>query len=156
MSVFVGRRDELAALAEISRAAVRGEVAAAMVVGDPGSGKSRLLGEAAARTELPNQFRVVGFEPESAVPFAAASEFLRALTSTTPQGGQLENLVFGAAPDEASPLEPVRVFESAHRALGAIGPALVLVDDLQWLDDLSLALCHYLVRAAEGPASRSR
>jgi DNA-binding NarL/FixJ family response regulator len=150
MSVFVGRRDELAALAEISRAAVRGEVAAAMVVGDPGSGKSRLLGEAAARTELPNQFRVVGFEPESAVPFAAASEFLRALTSTTPQGGQLENLVFGAAPGEASPLEPVRVFESAHRALGAIGPALVLVDDLQWLDDLSLALCHYLVRAAEG------
>jgi DNA-binding NarL/FixJ family response regulator len=149
MSVFVGRRDELAALAEISRAAVRGEVAAAMVVGDPGSGKSRLLGEAAARTELPNQFRIVGFEPESEVPLAAASEFLRALTSATPQGGQLEKLVFGAAPEDASPLEPVRVFESAHRAFRAIGPALVLVDDVEWLDDLSLALCHYLVRAAE-------
>jgi DNA-binding NarL/FixJ family response regulator len=149
MSVFVGRRDELAALAEISRAAVRGEVAAAIVVGDPGSGKSRLLGEAAARTDLPNQFRVVGFEPESEVPLAAASEFLRALTNATPQGGQLETLVFGAAPEDAWPLEPVRVFESAHRAFRAIGPALVLVDDLQWLDDLSLALCHYLVRAAE-------
>jgi DNA-binding NarL/FixJ family response regulator len=149
MSVFVGRRDELAALAEISRAAVRGEVAAAMVVGDPGSGKSRLLGEAAARTELPNQFRIVGFEPESEVPLAAASEFLRALTSATPQGGQLEKLVFGVAPEDASPLEPVRVFESAHRAFRAIGPALVLVDDVEWLDDLSLALCHYLVRAAE-------
>ena len=55
-----------------------GEVAAAIVVGDPGSGKSRLLGEAAARTDLPNHFRVVGFEPESEVPLAAASEFLRA------------------------------------------------------------------------------
>ena len=78
-----------------------------MVVGDPGSGKSRLLGEAAARTELRNQFRVVGFEPESEVPLAAASEFLRALTSATPQGGQLEKLVFGSALEDASPLEPV-------------------------------------------------
>ncbi len=149
MSAFVGRRDELAALAEISRAAVRGEVATAMIVGDPGSGKSRLLGEAATRTELPNHFRVVGFEPESEVPLASASEFLRALTDATPQGGQLEELVFGALPKEAAQAEPIRVFESAHRALRAVGPALLLVDDVQWVDDLSLALCHYLVRAAE-------
>ena len=71
MSAFVGRRDELAALAEISRGVVRGEVAVAVVVGDPGSGKSRLLGEAATRTELPSHFRVVGFEPESEVPLAS-------------------------------------------------------------------------------------
>ena len=149
MTAFVGRRDELAALAEISRAAVRGGLAAATVVGDPGSGKSRLLAEAAARTELPTHFRVVGFEPESEVPLAAVSEFLQALASATPQGRRLGELVFGAAPEGASPLEPIRVFESAHRALRAVGPALVLVDDLQWLDDLSLALCHYLVRAAD-------
>jgi DNA-binding NarL/FixJ family response regulator len=149
MNAFVGRIDELAALAQIGDAAIRGEVTAGIVVGDPGSGKSRLLGEAAARTEVPKQFRVVGFEPESPVPLAAASEFLRALAAATPHGRQLEELVFGAAPEDASPLEPVRVFEAAHRAFRPIGPALVLVDDLQWLDDLSLALCHYLVRAAE-------
>jgi DNA-binding CsgD family transcriptional regulator len=149
MSAFVGRHDELAALAEVSRAAMRGMVAAATVVGDPGSGKSRLLGEAAARTELPTHFRVVGFEPEAEVPLAAVSELLRALAGATPQGRRFEELVFGAAPEDASPLEPIRVFESAHRALQAVGPALVLVDDLQWLDDLSLALCHYLVRAAD-------
>jgi len=28
-------------------------------------------------------------------------------------------------------------------------PAALLADDLQWVDGLSLALCHYLVRAAE-------
>jgi DNA-binding CsgD family transcriptional regulator len=149
MSAFVGRIDELATLAEIAGAFERGEVAAAVVIGDPGSGKSRLLAEAAARAELRKQFRIVGFEPESEVPLAAASEFLRGLTGATPQGRQLEQLVFGAAPEDASPLEPIRVFESAHRAFRAVGPALVLVDDLQWLDDLSLALCHYLVRAAE-------
>ena len=149
MNAFVGRIDELAALAQTADAALRSEVAAAIVLGDPGSGKSRLLGEAAARAEVPNQFRVVGFEPESAVPLAAASEFLQGLAAATQHGRQLEELVFGAPPEEASPLEPVRVFEVAHRAFRPIGPALVLVDDLQWLDDLSLALCHYLVRAAE-------
>jgi DNA-binding NarL/FixJ family response regulator len=43
----------------------------------------------------------------------------------------------------------MRIFEAAHRVLRAVGPALVLVDDLQWVDDLSLALCQYLVRAAD-------
>jgi predicted ATPase len=47
MSTFVGRRAELAELAEVTGAAAAGHVAAAVVVGEPGSGKSRLLGEAA-------------------------------------------------------------------------------------------------------------
>src|SRR5206468_7683296 len=50
---------------------------------------------------------------------------------------------------EVSALEPVRLLEAAHVALRAAGPAVVLADDLQWVDGLSLALCHYLVRAAE-------
>ena len=129
MNAFVGRIDELAALARTADAALRGEVASCIVVGDPGSGKSRLLSEAAAQAKVPNQFRVVGFEPESGVPLAAASEFLRALAATTPHGSRLEELVFGAAPEDTLPLEPVRVFEAAHRAF-PIGPALVLIDDL--------------------------
>jgi predicted ATPase len=149
MSVFVGRVDELAALCEIAAATAGGQVAAAVVVGDPGSGKSRLLTEAAARARLTNRFAVVGYEPESDVPLAAASDFLRALADAAPQGRRLEGLMFGRADEEASPLEPLRVFEAAHRALRTVGPALVVLDDLQWVDELSLALCHYLVRAAE-------
>jgi DNA-binding CsgD family transcriptional regulator len=150
MSAFVGRVDELAALSEIAGAAIRGHAAAAVILGDPGSGKSRLLAEAAARAQLSNRFRVVGYEPEREVPLASASELLRALADATPQGRRLAALVFDAGREEASPLEPLRVLEAAHRALRAVGPALVLVDDLQWVDELSLALCHYLVRAAEG------
>jgi DNA-binding CsgD family transcriptional regulator len=42
------------------------------------------------------------------------------------------------------------VFEAAHRALlGLGGIVLIFVDDLQWVDQLSLALCSYLVRAAD-------
>jgi DNA-binding CsgD family transcriptional regulator len=148
MSVFVGRADELAALGEIAAAAVDGHVAAAVVVGDPGSGKSRLLSEVGARARLSNRFDVVGYEPEREVPLASASDLLRALSGAGSEGRRLAALVYGNDAKD-SPLEPLRVFEAAHRALRAAGAALVLVDDLQWVDELSLALCHYVVRAAE-------
>src|SRR6266508_2519917 len=148
MSPFVGRRAELAELAEISGAAAAGHVAAAVVVGDPGSGKSRLLAEAAVRAPLSNRFRVVGYEPEREVPFAAASDLLLALAAVAPAVNGLEALLFGDDRGEAPLLQPLRIFESAHRALRMVGPALVLVDDVQWIDELSLACCHYLVRAA--------
>jgi len=149
MSRFVGRVGELAALDSLIGAAVAGHVAAAVVVGDPGSGKSRLLAEAAARSEVPHRLRVVGYEPERNVPLASAAELLRALAGATPAGRRLQTLVFDSRQDERSTLAPIRIFEAAHRALELLGPALVLVDDLQWVDDLSLALCHYVVRAAE-------
>jgi DNA-binding CsgD family transcriptional regulator len=149
MGAFVGRVEELAALGEITRAAERGHTAAAVVTGDPGSGKTRLLHEASARADLANEFSLIGYEPEREVPLASASDFLRALAEVPPGGARLDALVFAAGRAEASPLEPLRVFEGAYRSLRARGPSLLLVDDLQWVDDLSVALCHYLIRAAE-------
>jgi DNA-binding CsgD family transcriptional regulator len=148
MSAFVGRADEFTALERVARTAGAGEVAAAVVVGEAGSGKSRLLAEVADRGAVARVFRVVGYEPERQVPLAAASDLLRALVDT-PAGSKLNILLFDPARETSSALEPMRVFEAAHYALRAIGPALVLVDDLQWADELSVALSHYLVRAAE-------
>jgi hypothetical protein len=148
MSVFVGRRDELAELGEITGAAAAGYVAAAVVVGEPGSGKSRLLAEATVHAPLSNRFRVVGYEPEREVPLAAASDLLVALAAMAGAVHGLESLLLADDREEAGALQPLRIFESAHRALRMVGPALVLVDDVQWIDELSLALCHYLVRAA--------
>jgi DNA-binding NarL/FixJ family response regulator len=151
MAAFVGRAHELASLGDIAAAAPRGEVAAAVVVGDPGSGKSRLLAETADRAEAANRFRVVGYEPERQVPFASAADLLREVSELSSAGRALGSLVFGAGP--GSGLEPVQVFEAAHRVLRPLDSVLVFVDDLQWVDDLSLALCHYLVRAAEASGS---
>jgi DNA-binding CsgD family transcriptional regulator len=148
MAAFVGRVDELASLGAVAAAAARGEVTAAVVVGDPGSGKSRLLAEVADRAEAANRFRVVGYEPERQVPLASAADLLRALSELAPAGRRLGSLVFEPS-EEGSALERVQVFETAHRVLRVTGATLVLIDDLQWVDDLSLALCHYLVRAAE-------
>jgi DNA-binding CsgD family transcriptional regulator len=145
MQVFVGRAAELDALSAVAAADATGP-AAAVVVGEPGTGKSRLLAEARLRTVLPQPFAVIGYEPEREVPLAAAAPLLRALSEAPQHGSQVDALLFGIA--EAAPLEPVRVFEVAHRALGEFDPALLVVDDLQWVDELSLALCHYLIRAA--------
>jgi predicted ATPase len=134
--MFVGRREELAELDEITGAAAAGHfAAAAVVVGEPGSGKSRLLAEAAGRAPLSTRFRVVGYEPEREVPLAAVSDLLLGLAGMAPTAHGLEALLFGDNREEAAVLQPLRIFESAHRALRMVGPALVLVDDVQWIDE---------------------
>jgi DNA-binding CsgD family transcriptional regulator len=145
VSAFVGRTEELDAAVEIARA--DDGAAAVLIVGDPGSGKTRLLAEVADRLRCPNELRVVGYEPERQVPLAAAADLLRALGNVPKFGPRLNALVFES--EYASVLEPVRLFEVAHHALARMDPTLLVVDDVQWVDELSLALCHYLVRAAE-------
>src|ERR671935_1505553 len=149
MTPFVGRVEELETLGEIVGVGEHGGTAAAVIVGDPGSGKSRLLAEAAARAAaLPTHFRVVGYEPEAEVPFASAADFLKTIADANPRRRIFDALLLGTETNTPA-LEPLRVFESAHRALSLVGPTLILVDDVQWVDDLSLALLHYLVRAAD-------
>jgi DNA-binding CsgD family transcriptional regulator len=148
--VFVGRAGELEALAEVAATSAPGPVAA-VVVGQPGSGKSRLLAEARGRSPLPHSFAVVGYEPERQVPLAAASGLLRALGDVPEHGTQVKAVFFDAS---NAALEPVRVFEAAHRAFRVFEPSSLVVDDLQWVDELSLALCHYLIRAAHESGQR--
>ena len=123
--------------------------AAALVTGEPGSGKTRLLTEVLAGPRSAKLVRVVGFEPNQAVPFAAVGEVIRQLSTVLVHGPSLEELVFGGR--DQTTRAPLRIFEAAHRALSAYGPLVVGIDDLQWVDDQSLGLIHYLLRAA-GPA----
>jgi DNA-binding CsgD family transcriptional regulator/tetratricopeptide (TPR) repeat protein len=150
---FVGRTTELEALIQtVSRATAGGPVAA-FVVGNPGVGKSRLVEEASQRVDVPYRFFVVGYEPEREVPFAAAGGLLRALAASPGDGALLEAILFDPSP-RTTVLESVRIFEAAHRAAQGLEPALLTIDDLQWVDERSLALCHYLVRAASDREQR--
>jgi len=150
---LVGRAHELALIdAEARKFRDRGGNAAVLIVGDPGQGKTRLLAEARARLAIRSQFEIVGYETERIVPLAAASSLLNDLAGDDP-ASLLRSILGLGSTDDATPLEPLRVFEAAHRALRLIGPALITVDDLQWVDELSLALIHFLARraAATGP-----
>jgi len=147
MSPFVGRREELEAIDRVARRTGAGVPTLALVVGDPGIGKSRLVTEAARAASFARRFELIGYEPETLVPFSAASQLVRPLAAMSAAGRRLEQLLY-ETPTERSALERVRIFEATHRALRTAGPALVVVDDLQWVDDLSLALVHFLLRAA--------
>lgn len=144
---FVGRRDELAALMSLADRLTTGHTVAALVAGDPGCGKTRLLKELrhrAVRAELP---AVAGFETGSGLPLAAASDLLRALSSVGVEGARLAALLYEDPHGESGPAI-LRICESAHRCLSEHDRATLFVDDLQWLDQASVTLCLYLLRAA--------
>ncbi len=143
---LVGRADEQAEIdARFSR--VDGP-AAAVLLGDPGIGKTRLLTASADELGASRRFRVVGYEVERDVPLAAIAPLLRELSARS-RDGPLAHLLQG---DARAPIDSARVFEAAHQALTSEATTLLTVDDLQWVDDLTLALIHYLMRGAAADA----
>src|SRR5438105_4994258 len=147
---FVGRRVELALLDSVcSKANADNRPAAALISGLPGSGKSRLLAELRRRRRATHVLGVVGYESAFQVPLGAAGNVLRELGKVGAAGEMLSEFLFGPHRVDDRSLEPLRLFEAARRALlGLEGSILLIADDLQWVDDLSLALCSYLVRSA--------
>ena len=147
---FVGRQTELALLESICSNAIAEETPSAVLIsGPPGSGKSRLLTEFSSRQRGLRPLRMAGYEAGNRVPLAAAADLMRELSKVSEAGAMLSELLFEPAPAKHSSLEPLRIFEAARRALlGFADPLLLVVDDVQWIDELSVALCAYLVRTA--------
>jgi DNA-binding CsgD family transcriptional regulator len=147
---FVGRRVEMALLESVcSNAKGQSRPAACMISGLPGSGKTRLQAELRSRQRA-TQLRLAAYEAGTRVPLAAAGDLLRTLGNISGAGDLLNEFLSAAGPTEDRSLEPLRLFEAARRVLlGLEGLILLMVDDLQWVDELSLALCSYLIRSAE-------
>ena len=149
MSVpFVGREEELRALGTLVSGARRaGAPTAALITGDPGTGKSRLLREALRESDPRRTVLAAGFEPSQTIPLAALSDLLRRLAAVPGHGPRIEAFAFGG--EELRSHTALPVFEATHRAAASFGHLLIAVDDLQWLDAQSLALLQYLLRAAQ-------
>jgi DNA-binding SARP family transcriptional activator len=155
---LVGRTVELQALSSIlRRSAADGTGRAVLVTGEPGIGKTRLLREVAARVRASGGWVLSGpvFESEEVRSYGPWIDLLRKVPSVAidPEvRGSLSGLLgeLGRDPDPGGPTERVQLFDAAahllRRLAEARAPALVILDDAQWLDSSSTALLHYLVR----------
>ncbi|GIH73117.1 ATP-binding protein [Sphaerimonospora thailandensis] len=168
--VLVGRESELAAL---TTALVR-QPAVAMIEGEAGVGKSRLLRELLreriVRPDLRPLRVMIGHCRSLREPFlyGAVLEALGGLhrpmsgpilppghSRLSPVTGVLRPLLPELSHYLPEPPEPVgdprserhRLFRAVRELLSAIGPALLVVEDLHWADDGSRHLLRFLMAA---------
>ena len=146
---FVGRTHERRRCVERIEAAGRGEPGPVLlVVGEPGIGKTRMLRELVDSDRdgwrpLPGRPRLRGREGHPLRDVAGGPATLGANEASEDGRAQA-----GPAGDRQ------RLFATVvHRLveLSAARPVLVVLDDLQWCDEASAALLHYVARAFAGP-----
>lgn len=159
---FVGRAAELAAVEECVRSASRGNGASAVVEGEAGIGKSRLLDEGlSVATELGvSVLRAACHELERNRPFGVLADAL-AIGAASQDGerASIAHLLWGsdvAVADAvvASALTgrsalQYRALESVLalvERLAAAGPLALVLEDLQWADPSTLLAVHTIHR----------
>jgi DNA-binding CsgD family transcriptional regulator/tetratricopeptide (TPR) repeat protein len=155
--VLVGREDELAALVS----AVLATPAVVSVEGEAGVGKTRLVAELLARPEVSGRARLAGrCQPiRESFPLGPVIEAVRGLGDSVgglalgPVAGALRPLLpelaawLPAAPDPLDDRvgERHRVFRGLVEVLAALGPAVLVLDDLQWADEQTVDFVAYLL-----------
>ena len=170
---LVGRHDALRAFDEALEAADAGSFQFLLLVGEPGAGKTRLLGElaaAAARRKLATQWGR-GAEFEQELPFASVVDALddqveavlpglaeRLGAETSALLATVLPSVRAVSPSQVTPAPSgpgsdltsrLRVYRAMRRLLEdlAVSDGLVLIlDDVHWADSASVELLDHLVR----------
>lgn len=158
---LIGRRRERALLDELVEAAPRGAARQVLLfAGEPGVGKTRLLEELAARVRAGGGAALVGrfYEAEIVRPYGAWIDALRcAPASEVPQPlhADLALLLPELGPAALETGERSRLFDAVTRhlaRLAARAPVTVILDDIHWGDEGSIALLSFAARSLEGTA----
>jgi predicted ATPase len=171
--VLIGRGHDLASLRLLVDRAKSGQGHVALLSGEAGIGKSRLMAEVKTETLAHNFWLLQGscFPTDYAIPYAPLLDLLRshlpsqelALTAADieplsqtflPLLPYLGYLFSGEPPLPSEHIldpeqEKRRRFEVLAHYLIALArkhPVLLVVEDLHWSDDISLEFLHYLAR----------
>ncbi|MGD0523912.1 MAG: AAA family ATPase [Polyangiaceae bacterium] len=156
---FVARDAERVALDDLVHRATDGRADDVVLLsGEPGIGKSRLLGELTALTQAVGGTVLAAraFEAESMRPFGVWIDLLRGASLTDLDAATRQHLAplfpeLGEAPGDAE--SKARLFDAVARLLRGLSartPVVVVVDDLHWLDEASAGLLHYVARVSAG------
>ncbi|MEO5816825.1 MAG: AAA family ATPase [Gemmatimonadaceae bacterium] len=136
---FVGRADELAQLvALVAQRSASPGCDVVLVTGEPGIGKSRLLDELGTMVSAHGGVVLRGraFEAEMIRPYGPWVDALPDIVAIPSAEGGVR--------------DRQDLFETARRLISADSPpgnsVAVLLDDLQWFDDSSVALLHFIAR----------
>jgi DNA-binding CsgD family transcriptional regulator len=152
--VLVGREVEQKSLEEMLARARDHQGTGLVVRGEPGIGKSALLGYAAERAAGLRVLRAVGVEAESTLAYAALHQLLLPILDRLdalpePQAAALRT-AFGLSAGE--PTQPFLVSVAALTLLSEAGPVLCLVDDAHWCDGPSLDAFAFVARRLDAEA----
>jgi DNA-binding SARP family transcriptional activator len=167
---LVGRQRELAQLEQLWDRAQNGQAQLALVVGEPGIGKTRLIQALMAHTQRQGAVVLRGgcYEYEATTPYLPFVECLRAYVHAHdvdtlraqlgPTAAELVRLApeievkLGVpAPSPSLPPgdERLRLFDNIARFLQSLASdrgLLIFLDDLHWADRSTLVLLHYVLR----------
>lgn len=172
--VLIGRAPVLAALERLAEQAWAGRGRTALITGEAGIGKSRVVAEMKARVRQRGMTTLEGhcFEPDRILPYGPLLDLLRSLLASRlaedlardlgPAARDLSKVLpeLAALVPDRSPAPTVdaeqekrRLFQALAQFLvrqSAAGPLLLVVEDLHWSDDTSLDFLLYLARRISG------
>ncbi len=149
-SGLVGRVAEVVALDRLRAAAAAGSGATALLVGEPGIGKTAVVEEAVSRAAAAGAMVLTGrAEPDEGAP--AYWPWLRLLQSA-PAGLSPDLLDADDGAGESAAAARFRVAQRTVRALEAAGPLVLVLEDLHWADSASIALLRTLCVEITGTA----
>src|SRR5690349_8867950 len=143
---FAGRETQLGALCSAIEAAEFGERVLALVAGEPGIGKTRLIAEVTARVS-PRVLWATCWEGDGAPAYWPWLQLVRELAA---DGDTRTAVLLDQAPTPELGVDArFRLFDAVAGSIAETSrtrPLVLVLDDLQWADEASIRLLEFLVR----------